>query len=246
MQAINEKRSRGHPFKPSVIGGLLALSGYGVFAQVPDAGRMLESIRERTPGQSNPAPTETPAVIERPAEERSAPVSADGARVVVTQFEFSGNDSIDAQTLAAQLDDLTGREIGFAALTEAAARITRFYRSQGYLVARANLPAQDIANGTVKLEILEGRLGTVRVEPAKNVRLDEDVIRRFIDDLVPGAVIRESVIERSLLLLTDIPGITVRSVLRAGAQPGTADLVVRVSQSALAQARFGFDNQGNS
>jgi hemolysin activation/secretion protein len=246
MQAINVKRSRGHPFKPSVIGGLLALSGYGVFAQVPDAGRMLESIRERTPGQSNPAPTDTPSVIERPAEERSAPVSAAGARVVVTQFEFSGNDSIDARTLAAQLDDLTGREIGFAALTEAAARITRFYRSQGYLVARANLPAQDIANGTVKLEILEGRLGTVRVEPAKNVRLDEGVIRRFIDDLVPGAVIRESVIERSLLLLTDIPGITVRSVLRAGAQPGTADLVVRVSESALAQARFGFDNQGNS
>jgi hypothetical protein len=63
---------------------------------------------------------------------------------------------------------------------------------------------------------------------------------------VPGAVIREDEIERSLLLLSDLPGISVRSVLRAGAQPGTADLVVRVSESPLAQARFGFDNQGNS
>lgn len=246
MQAIKVKKPTGRPFKPSVIGGLLALSGYGALAQVPDAGRMLESIRERAPGVSNPAAAQTPAVIERPADEKSLPAVDTGVRIVVRQFEFSGNDSIDTQTLAAELGDFTGREIGFDALADAAARITRFYRSQGYLVARANLPAQDIANGTVKLEIREGRLGTVTVEPAKGVRLDESVIRRFIDDLVPGAVIREADIERSLLLLTDLPGITVRSVLRAGAQPGTADLVVRVSESALAQARFGFDNQGNS
>ena len=54
MQAIKVKRPTGRPFKPSVIGGLLALSGYGALAQVPDAGRMLESIRERAPGVSNP------------------------------------------------------------------------------------------------------------------------------------------------------------------------------------------------
>ncbi|WP_175541779.1 ShlB/FhaC/HecB family hemolysin secretion/activation protein [Polaromonas sp. YR568] len=239
-------RSKSLPFKPTVIGSLLALSGYGAFAQAPDAGRMLESIRERTPGMSNPAPSETPAVIERPADERTPPVADSGVRITVRQFEFSGNDSIDAQTLAAELGDFTGREIGFDALADAAARITRFYRSRGYLVARANLPAQDIAGGTVKLEIREGRLGTVTVEPAKNVRLDPDLIQRFISDLTPGAVIREAEIERSLLLLTDLPGINVRSVLRAGAQPGTADLVVRVSESPLAQARFGFDNQGNS
>jgi hemolysin activation/secretion protein len=113
-------------------------------------------------------------------------------------------------------------------------------------VARANLPAQDIANGTVKLDIQEGRLGMVSMEPAKNVRLDEDVVRRFIDGLVPGAVIREAEIERSLLLLTDLPGITVRSVLRAGAQPGTADLVVRVSESALAQASFGLTTRATA
>jgi hemolysin activation/secretion protein len=75
------------------------------------------------------------------------------------RFEFSGNDSIDAQTLAAELQGFTGREIGFEALAEAAARITRFYRSRGFLVARANLPAQDIAGGTVRLDIQEGRLG---------------------------------------------------------------------------------------
>lgn len=246
MQATNVNRSRSRPFKPSVIGGLLALSGYGAFAQAPDAGRMLESIRERAPGVSNPAPADTPAVIEKPAEESRA-VSADSsARVTVTRFEFSGNDSIDAQALAAELQGFTGREIGFEALTEAAARITRFYRSRGFLVARANLPAQDIAGGTVRLDIQEGRLGMVSVEPAKNVRLDKEVARRFIAGLVPGAVIREDEIERALLLLSDLPGISVRSVLRAGAQPGTADLVVRVTESPLAQARFGFDNQGNS
>ena len=246
MQAIHVNKSRSRPFKPSVIGGLLALSGYGAFAQAPDAGRMLESIRERAPGLSNPAPADAPAVIEKPAQENHAPSADTGARVLVTQFAFSGNDSIDAQTLAAELGEFTGREVGFEALAEAAARITRFYRERGFLVARANLPAQDIAGGTVRLEIQEGRLGAVSVEPAKNVRLDPGVVRRFIAGLAPGAVIREAEIERALLLLTDLPGITVRAVLRAGAQPGTADLVIRISESPLAQARFGFDNQGNS
>jgi dienelactone hydrolase len=105
MQAIKVNRPTGRPFKPSVIGGLLALSGYGAFAQAPDAGRMLESIRERAPGYQQPGAGRNAGRDRKARDEkgRRRPPTPVRASSWSAQFEFSGNDSIDAQALAAEL-----------------------------------------------------------------------------------------------------------------------------------------------
>lgn len=63
--------------------------------------------------------------------------------------------------MQAALSDLIGQELGLSGLRKAAGRITEIYREQGYFLARAYLPAQDIADGVVRIAVLEGRFGAV-------------------------------------------------------------------------------------
>lgn len=242
---MQKKRSlhRSRPRLGTLAGSILALAGCGALAQAPDAGRMLDSIRERqVPGAPQPSP---PATIERPADPQRTPGPDSSVRVTVTAFEFTGNNSIDSRELAAALAPLAGNELAYSQLADAAARITQLYRSRGYMVARATLPRQDIRDGRVTIAVQEGTLGDVKVERGRTTRLKEGRIQSFLSDLKPGQVIREADLERALLVLTDQPGIVVRSVLRPGKAPGTADLVVQVNENAAVQAQAGYDNAGS-
>lgn len=231
--------SRRPPFKPTFLGAMLGLAWAHAAAQTPDAGRLLESLRER------PAPAAPAAPhVERVEEERPAAPAGDVA-VAVQAFEFSGNTVIDSSELAAEAAGFTGRELRFAELAEAAARITRLYRSRGYIVARAILPPQDIQGGRVRIQVREGLLGEVKVQRGRNVRLDTARVDAFLASLKPRSVIREGDIERALLVLSDVPGVVVRSVLRPGSAPGTADLHVQVGENAPVQAQFSADNHGS-
>jgi hemolysin activation/secretion protein/predicted porin len=231
------------PSRPSILAAMLALAGAGAGVQAqpaPDAGRLLEQLRER-PAAPQPAPPAGPRV----EEERTPPAPAGDVVVHVTGFDFSGNTQIPTQELAAQLADLAGRELRYAELAQAAARITRLYRARGYLVARAVLPPQDIRDGRVRIEVREGLLGQVKVQRGRNLRLDPARIDGFLASLQPGMVLREDALENALLLLSDLPGVVVRSVLRPGAVPGTADLIVQVNENAGVQAQVSADNHGS-
>lgn len=234
------KTSLHPPFRPTVLAAFLALPA-AAWAQVPalpDAGRLLEQLRER------PAPLATPPKVEREGDERPAPAAGD-VTVRVEGFDIAGNTRIATEELAAELEAYRGRDLRFSELSEAAARVTNLYRRRGYLVARAVLPPQDVQGGRVRLEVREGVLGQVRVQRGRNLRLAPERIDGFLAELKPGTVIREQDIESALLLLSDTPGVIVRSVLRPGAAPGTADLVVQVHENAGISAQVTADNHGS-
>ena len=73
------------------------------------------------------------------------------ARFVLKRVVITGNTVFAQETLLALLEDTIGKEVGFAELEAAAARISSYYRERGYLVARAYLPAQDIKDGSVEI-----------------------------------------------------------------------------------------------
>jgi hemolysin activation/secretion protein len=63
--------------------------------------------------------------------------------------------------------------------------------------------------------------------------------------LQPGRPVTETELERSLLLLSDVPGAIVNSVLTPGTSVGTSDLRVTAQPGAPYDARVGLDNGGN-
>jgi hemolysin activation/secretion protein len=72
---------------------------------------------------------------------------------------------------------------------------------------------------------------------------------RVIDGLLQGIkkddVVTTAALERSLKLLSDLPGVVVKSTLMAGEAPGTSSLVVDVTPGKLITGRVEYGNPGN-
>ena len=163
--------------------------------------------------------------------------------VAVTGFSFSGNAAIGEEELLSLIEDAIGGELTLADLEALSDRIGDYYRGQGYLLARAYLPPQTIEGGRVQIAVDEGRYADVSFE--NQSRLHPDTARQFFRSLKPGTAIRRQPLERSLRLVSDLPGVRVHSVLRPGTSPGTSDLIVALEDGQMLTGRVAVDNHGN-
>lgn len=229
-------------FNQSVALAILMAPAF-VHAQVaPDAGRLLES--NKTPPLIAP-PAPAARVLPDVAPPKMAPDTS-SAKVMVRRFVFDGVSVFSAASLDAVLAPWAGRELTFAEMTQAAAALSNHYRAHGYFLASAYLPAQDLSRGTVRLQVLEGRVSALRVIPDASVRLRPAVSRRYLDALVkPGQPVGEDQLERALLLTQDLPGMTARAELSPGAALGETAIDVALSERALISSNLGLDNSSN-
>lgn len=226
--------------RAALLAALLAALGAANAQQRPDAGRTLRESQQPVPAPAKPAaPVPRIEVPERPA--LSAPAAA---RFQVKAIRVTGSSVFPAARLEELVREYAGRELGLADLQEAAARITRFYRENGYPVARAYLPAQDVREGVVEIAVLEGRYG--RFELKNRARVNDGVVNRHLSSLRPGGVIEGRALERSLLLLSDLPGVVAPdAALGPGANTGESDLAVALEPAPLASGSAEVDNHGN-
>ena len=204
--------------------------------------------------EAKPAPKAAPAPTPAAAEAKPAPApapapapvaKAPGTAVKVSGFKVSGNTVYPEAVLVALIADNIGKELSFEDLSQVPAKISAHYRSKGYFLAQAYLPAQDVKNGVVEIAVLEGRVGEVKLHMAKDARLRESVARGILSAIEPGELIEEADLERSLLLLNDFPSVTVKSTLQPGAKVGEADVVAELTTGALITGTVEIDNWGN-
>ncbi|MBW7903441.1 MAG: ShlB/FhaC/HecB family hemolysin secretion/activation protein [Rhodocyclaceae bacterium] len=210
----------------------------GVHAQaIPDAGRSLRDIERAPPAP----PPRQPLGIDLP-DAGEAPPAADGRRIAVRAFRFGGNTVFGGDELAALTADLVGRESSLAELQEGMRRIARLYREHGYPLARVWLPPQEVVEGVVRVEVLEGRYGEVRIGNRAGLR--ESALAPLAA-LRPGDLVAAGALERSLLLTRDLNGVEVEAALQPGASVGATDLSVEVSPGRRASGGIEADNFGN-
>ena len=225
------------------LGVMFTLSATAAFGQAapPDAGSLMNTTKEMAPAAPPKAPTMDVQQTVRPAL-----VTPGGAKVKVESFKVTGNTAFKTEQLEYLLAGYVGKELDLAGLDEAAGVISQFYRQQGYFVARAYLPAQEVSGGNLEIAVVEGRLGAIKFTPAADVRLSKDVAEMILNGAAPvGAPINENSVERGLMLLNDLPGVSVKSTLVPGATPGTSDLVVEATEGGLLGGSVDIDNYGS-
>lgn len=206
----------------------------------PGAGQLLEETRRPPPPTLPGAPPQR--LIEAPV--RPTINMPEGVSVTVSGFRITGATSYAAEQLAELVKPWAGRRLDLRGLNEAAGALTRFYQSNGHLLSYAYLPAQRVADGVIELAVLEGRLEAVQVVTAQDVRLRDEVVQAHTDSLTaPGPLLQPDV-ERKLLLLNDIPGVTARAAFTPGATTGGADMVVSVAEDEPLEVRTELNNHG--
>jgi hemolysin activation/secretion protein len=215
--------------------GLLALP---VFAQSTSQG--LES-------QATPQiPTDNQAApLPQPQQLPAAPaVTAPQASFVLRGVLFKGASVFPEGQLQALAANRIGKPVTLADLDAIAQQVSALYRGAGYVFATAVVPVQEVKDGMVEISVIEGRLGQMKVEIDPAAPVSEDRIRAMLVPLQQGQPLNGKVYERTMLLLSDLPGIKAQSSLSSGAEAGTTDLTVKISKAAPVNVSLGLDDYG--
>ncbi|CAM3798919.1 ShlB/FhaC/HecB family hemolysin secretion/activation protein [Polaromonas hydrogenivorans] len=178
-------------------------------------------------------------------EPSSAPATAasDAVKIVVNSLRVSGARTYPEAELVALTGFRPGSELSLADLRGMAAKITERYRSSGYFVAQAYLPAQEIKDGAVTIAVVEGQYGKVAVRNQSH--LSDDLVYGQLEGINAGDTVAIAPLESRLLLLSDIPGVNITSTLTPGASLGASDLIVDVVPGQRVTGSIDADNAGN-
>jgi hemolysin activation/secretion protein len=220
---------------------LAAASAYpasSVFAQqLPSAGGQLQQIPPRS---------ELPKSSPRVEVERSAaaalPESA-GPGIAVTSLAITGQTLFSEAELIAASGFQPGTVMTLSELQAMTSRIADFYNARGYFVAQAYLPPQAVESGRVTIAVIEGHYDQVRLNNASHA--STGTLNGVLSGLDHGDVVANQPLERRLLLLSDLPGVGVRSTLAPGTAVGTSDLGIEVSATSRITGSVEADNAGN-
>lgn len=228
------------PHRPGAIALALVglLGAAGALAQsLPDAGR---TLRELTPPVEPPKP---PKPLEILTPDAGPAIAPGGAQVELQSVSLRGNTVFSEAQLRAVLGEVSGRRFDLAGLRGLAARITAHYQGAGYPFARALLPAQPLTGGRLQIEVIEGRWG--RVQALNSEPAVQAAAQAYLAPLQGGALIEQAPLERALLLLSDLPGVTSNPLVRPGDAGGSGDLQVPVERLRGVGAEAALDNHGS-
>lgn len=204
---------------------------------IPDAGSVLRQIEEQ---QRQPSPSAPPAeLIPAPPPLESI----GGATVTVAEFRFAGNTLLSSSELAAHIASFVGTPLDFAGLQNAAMAVAAAYRDAGWVV-RTYLPRQDVTSGVVTIQIVEARFGAVRFEGDPQ-RASTKQLRSIVERAqTPGTPVSSAKLDRSILLINDLPGVAAIGRLAAGSDDAETDLLVHVEDGPLVNGGVALDNAG--
>ena len=220
--------------------GLLGLAFVGqAFAElptIPDAG----SIMRIQPRPLIPAPSAQPPLsIPQP----SAPSAKQGGKLTPREWKIAGATLIPEAELKTQINDYLGRELSVQELWEAAQKLAMYYREQGYLV-RAWLPEQEIRNGVVEIRVVEGKFDEVNVIDNQGVISADRAKETVLTAQGKGEILRLDDLERGVLLLNDMPGVSATPTLKQGAVSGTSALDLKIESRPTVNGILDYANAG--
>ncbi len=217
----------------SLVRSSLLLASLGLFAAEslhaqapPSPGTLIEGVDTRRP----PPPGPAEFLFQRDASPSSH--DRDGRRFLVKGFHFTGNTVFNEARLRRVVERFTDLQLNLYDLNRAADAVSRFYRDQGYPVAGAFVPVQRVEDGLVAIQVVEGRIGTLRFDGGW--RYSDAMLGAYLDPLTAEKQVTIGQLERSLLLMNDLPGLEARATLAPGSRQGETDATIALEEKPLA------------
>ncbi|QRN55855.1 ShlB/FhaC/HecB family hemolysin secretion/activation protein [Dyella caseinilytica] len=226
----------------SLLCSALALCAPAVHAQThvttpqTNSGQLLQQMQQ--------PPQQPSSNLDLDIQKQKSQRSGDNSKFYVRTIQISGNQLLPTNALHALVVSGEGHELSLNDLDDLADNISTYYHDHGYPLAIAYVPAQTLHDGVVRIAVVEARYGKVLLQNQSAV--GHYPLSATLSPLQPGDPVSDYSLERSLLLLSDIPGALVNSVVRPGEAEGTSDLVVNVTSAPRYTGTLGLDDYGNS
>ncbi|MFV8797916.1 ShlB/FhaC/HecB family hemolysin secretion/activation protein [Yersinia sp. LJYL362] len=232
---------------------------------VPNAGAISNEIRQSTI-EPLLAPREADIALPPLALPSSSGGTVAASQIKLREVRFegdigllhSGSTGLDERNKALQavVAPWLGRSLTFTDLQAMTLAVTRFYRRQGWVAAQAILPPQTVRDGIVLVRVIAGRLDKPEIN--NHSRLNSDFAAAVIESnscskevgffggkdcaASPAELSR---LERTALILNEIPGVDAALALKPGTQSGMTRIYADITPGQTAMGYLGADNQGN-
>ena len=203
-------------------------------------------------GLSNPSIMER--ALEEPKTPRSAPpapitlqegsIAPEGAediRFTLQGLKIRGGTIFDTDRILGLDMPVTGTTISVADIYKFADTITQLYREAGYALSFALVPTQEIAEGTVTIEVVEGHIVDLEIKERNLSNLVRKHILNAFARFAAKGITQTTDLEEFLLSVNDYPGISARGIVAPGDETGKATLILEVEQR-RDEANFGYQN----
>ncbi len=203
----------------------------------------LEPTRPELPPLPS-APPETPtqpSPLTPPPEIPQTPPPELGVKVKVQRVEVLGSTVFSPQQLEAAVASFIGKEATFEELLAIRSAITQLYVDEGYSTSGAFLPPQDLTDGVVRIQVVEGAIEKIEIEGLSHLR--DSYVRSRIQ-LATQTPVNLPRLEEALQLLQLNPLIhTVQAELSSGTSPGLSILTLDIKEAQPFSATATIENR---
>ncbi len=152
-----------------------------------------------------PTATQPPPVVQAQTPEQLALQARLAQRIVPRNFDVTGVHEMPFEEVANLLSPLSGKEISLGELVQQVDKITQLYRDRGYPLSFALVQNQSFANGLVVVTVVEGYIGTVRIEG--DIGNAQDRLESLAEPLKEEKPLKQATLERVLNLMRTVPGV---------------------------------------
>jgi hemolysin activation/secretion protein len=194
-----------------------------------------------TPQSLRPESVPSATIVLPEAAGLAAPANAQKLSVDVGQVVVEGAFPELAAETRALAAGLEGRRVSVAQIYAVANAIEQRYAAAGFVLARVAVPPQKLGkHATLHLVLIDGFVEAVDVKGVPERQ--RAVIAGRMAALVGQRHLHLTDIERRLLLVSDLPGVSLKSTLARGSQPGGTLLVLEAEQHYVS-GTIGVDNR---
>lgn len=141
-------------------------------------------------------------------------------------YRVEGNTILSVEEIRETLAPFTGPDRNSADVEAARDALEKAYHELGYISVLVNIPPQRVEEGTVRLDVVEGRIGRVRVTGNRYFTMEK--VLGDLPGLAPGEILYLPRVQQELTLLNRNPDLKVAPVLMPGRETGTVDVELKV------------------
>jgi hemolysin activation/secretion protein len=189
------------------------------------------------------APSQPVPAAGRPT--TGAPIAPDDRDITLTALRIEGGSVLSPAEIAAAWQAQRGQHLKVRDIYAIADRIGAAYARHGIALYQVQVPEQSFAGGVALLRITEGVVEGVTID-GDTKDADLSLLRAYAAHIVADRPLRQSTMERYILLMNDIAGLTVGSKFEnAGGKPGEVRLALTVSRKRW-EYGLGGNNQGQA
>lgn len=191
---------------------LILSSAATLSGQVPTT---LEPIRADQNLKPAPQPKSVPRPEVKLNNQQLAPKDAAMLSFTFKELIFQGNATLSSAELSSLWPHKSGDQVTVEAVFALANAVTKRYADAGYALCFGVVPEQDIKDGKVRIVVVEGFVSEHAYGVARPSGRALNATEAQLGRLKQSKPLRSDVLERNVLLMDDLPGWDVGSVLSA-------------------------------